>query len=300
VIIKNIEHLQVKVFEFNTLTYYKKNLKPFNSSVNLDGLDAALTQEYKYEHETNILHREQFDFPNLKGAVGLFIVEIMGNGVSARAVIKKGEISLVHRSTIAGHMVYLLDEQKQICKGEKTGVWFDKQYYACKPEGHIFIPYNKITKTEPLIMIHNDFAQLSQLTQKTEDYDFSAFFYLHTGSVLVGANTNIVIRGKLNINGRPASLTNLKNVKLTLTTNNYIDNLPVTKTFNNLAFNNERELNVTFQVPPNLDRIHVDLLCEVANATTKQNEKFAEQHTFRVSANNSIDDRVMQLPYLRK
>lgn len=109
-----------------------------------------------------------------------------------------------------------------------------------------------------------------------------------------------MVRGKLNINGRPASLTNLKNVKLTLTTNNYIDNLPVTKTFNNLTFNNEKELSVTFQVPPNLDKIHVDLKCDVANATTKSNEKFSESHTFRVSANNNIGDKVMQLPYLRK
>jgi len=50
-----------------------------------------------------MLHRERFTFEKLKDRVGLFIVELMGNGVSARAVIKKGSLSLVHRSTIAGH-----------------------------------------------------------------------------------------------------------------------------------------------------------------------------------------------------
>jgi hypothetical protein len=39
--VKNIKILHVKVFEFNTETYYKKNLKPFNTAVNLDGLDAS-------------------------------------------------------------------------------------------------------------------------------------------------------------------------------------------------------------------------------------------------------------------
>jgi hypothetical protein len=41
VIVKNVKILHVKVFEFNTETYYKKNLKPFNTAVNLDGLDAS-------------------------------------------------------------------------------------------------------------------------------------------------------------------------------------------------------------------------------------------------------------------
>ena len=39
--IKNIKSLHVKIFEFNTETYYKKNLMPFNTGVNLDGLDAS-------------------------------------------------------------------------------------------------------------------------------------------------------------------------------------------------------------------------------------------------------------------
>ena len=41
VVVKNIKQLHVKVFEFNTETYYKKNLQPFNTGVNLDGLDAS-------------------------------------------------------------------------------------------------------------------------------------------------------------------------------------------------------------------------------------------------------------------
>lgn len=68
----------------------------------------------------------------------------MGNGVSARAVIKKGSLSLIHRSTIAGHLAYVLDANKNVCKGDKTGVWFDNKYYqADKDTGRIFIPYSK-------------------------------------------------------------------------------------------------------------------------------------------------------------
>lgn len=159
VIVKNINLLQIRVFEFNTETYYKKNLKPFDTTVNLDGLEAAETFSHNYSQEPNILHRETFKFANLKDKVGLFIVEMMGNGVSARSVIKKGSLSMVQRSTIAGHQIYLLDQNKQVCAGEKTGVWFDSKYYPCdKDQGRIFIPYSKVQTSRSIIMIHNDFA----------------------------------------------------------------------------------------------------------------------------------------------
>lgn len=107
--IKNVKSLHVKIFEFNTETYYKKNLKPFNTGVNLDGLDASESLNFTYEYGPNIRHREEFRLPQLTNKVGLFIVELIGNGVSARAVIKKGSLSFVHRSTVAGHLGYILD-----------------------------------------------------------------------------------------------------------------------------------------------------------------------------------------------
>lgn len=104
--VKNVQKLQVKVFEFNTLTYYRKNLKPFDTSIDLDGVESSLTTEHLYPLETypsNFLHEEVFRFDKLAGKVGLFVVEFLGNGVSSRAVVKKGSLSLIHKSTSAGH-----------------------------------------------------------------------------------------------------------------------------------------------------------------------------------------------------
>lgn len=74
----------------------------------------------------------------------------------------------------------------------------------------------------------------------------------------------------------------------------------MTKTFNNLSFSNEKELCVTFQVPPNLNNVHVELRAEVANATTKSTERFCETESFKISANDAIPDDLMQLPYLKR
>lgn len=39
--VKNIATLHCNVFEFNTLTYYRKTMSPFNTSIDLDGLESA-------------------------------------------------------------------------------------------------------------------------------------------------------------------------------------------------------------------------------------------------------------------
>lgn len=253
---------------------------PFNTGVNLDGLDASESLNFTYDdYGPNMRHREEFKLPQLTNKIGLFIVEMIGNGVSARAVIKKGSLSLVHRSTVAGHLAYILDAKKNICASDKTGVWFDQKYYpADQTSGRIFIPYGKTDLNSKIIMIHGDFAQLGDFTQKTESYSFSAQFYLHQESILVGASTNIIIRAQLLINGRRTTLSMLKNVKLVLTTFNYIDSIPVTKTFENLSFINDQELSVSFQVPPNLRDINVVLTCDVLNATTKKMQNFSSSH----------------------
>ena len=51
-------------------------------------------------------------FPELAGRVGLFIVEFVGTGRSARAVVKKGSLSLIYKSTVAGHLATIIDDNR--------------------------------------------------------------------------------------------------------------------------------------------------------------------------------------------
>jgi hypothetical protein len=49
----------------------------------------------------------------------------------SRAVVKKGSLSLIHRSTANGHMAFIIDSERRICKSEGTGVWIEKKFYEC-------------------------------------------------------------------------------------------------------------------------------------------------------------------------
>lgn len=159
----------------------------------------------------------------------------------------------MHKSTIAGQLAYILNQDKKVCKGKGTRIILSGKEYTCDEDtGRFFIPYHTHESNERLIMIHNNFAQLGEFKRRTESYEFNPTFFLPQGATLVGTNTSVMIRADLRINGRKASLNLLKKVKVVLTTLSFIDNMPVTKSYSNLQFENDKDLCVTFQVPPNL------------------------------------------------
>lgn len=61
--------------------------------------------------------------------MGLFVIEFIGNGVSSRAVIKKGSLSLIQKPTSFGHQAFILDENKDILKGEGVSIFLDGEDY---------------------------------------------------------------------------------------------------------------------------------------------------------------------------
>jgi hypothetical protein len=110
--LKNVPELVIKVFEFNTETYYKKTLQPFDTSINLHGMVPSILRterESLKDISKNKIITQEYRFDELKDKVGLFIIELQGNGKMSRAIIKKGSLSLVHQSTSAGHLAYIID-----------------------------------------------------------------------------------------------------------------------------------------------------------------------------------------------
>jgi len=61
----------------------------------------------------------------------------------------------------------------------------------------------------------------------------------------MGNEAKILIKTHLTVNDRPCDLKYLKNTKIKLTTTSFIDNIPVSKTFENLEIKNE-EIELVF------------------------------------------------------
>lgn len=154
--VKNIHKMQVKIFEINTDNYFRKNMAAFTSDVNLDGLIAKHEIDFDFtDKPSNLRHTEVFKFPQFNGVRGLFVIELIGNGLSSRAIVQKGGLSLVHKNTIAGHFAFILDEERKIAKGKYTGLYFDNNFYPTdEATGRIIIPFGRHTYRGKAIMMY--------------------------------------------------------------------------------------------------------------------------------------------------
>ena len=96
----------------------------------------------------------------LKDKIGLFVIELMGNGISSRAVLKKGTLSFIEKSTIAGQCIYILDADRKVCNYAESGIWIENKLYTCNTEqnGRIMLPYIEGSRTSKAVLLHQGVA----------------------------------------------------------------------------------------------------------------------------------------------
>ncbi len=107
--IKNVSTLIVKVFEINTQIFYRTNQREVDTDINLDGLVANVEQI----HSTPIRHFVGFvaSSSSLNCRSPLVCHRLHRNGRSSRALVRKGDLKHLVRTSSAGHVFTILDEQ---------------------------------------------------------------------------------------------------------------------------------------------------------------------------------------------
>jgi hypothetical protein len=93
-------------------------LREIDSVINLDGLIATEESVFTYTEPPVVKKVHEFDFKSISARErGVFIVEFIGNGVSSRAIVRKGRLFAREKLTVAGHVFQILDESLEVCKG---------------------------------------------------------------------------------------------------------------------------------------------------------------------------------------
>ena len=214
--IKNIQTLFVNIYEINTENYYYMNKNVFDSGISLDGIVPTFEDKYTYNEKPQLLLEKKISLGKIPKKRGLFVVEFIGNGHVSRAVIQRGNLKCIHKNTVNGKVLYILDEENKILKGEKTGLWINNIWYpSIKDTGAILIPYS--VKGNIFILKHDDFCTLEKgINIPEEQYELVGQFIINEESFIMGNVAKILVRPYLFVCNEICPLENLKNVKLTI------------------------------------------------------------------------------------
>ena len=301
--VKNVQKLIVKIFEINTLRYYRDNLEEIPSDISLEGLVASEEKQYEYNEADHVSVLREFSFPALDSRSGVFVIEFVGAGKSQRAVIYKGRLNVVQRATIAGHVFTIMNEKYE--KIIPAHLWMAGHLYHTTDDGtgEITIPYSSSNQSRTVVVYGGDgiesapFAELYTFSHQTENYSFEAQFHVERESLVPFNKTSVLVKPKLLMNGSiltPVSL--LTDVFLTISTTD-IDGVSSSKDVP-FKFADDADYTFDFQVPDRLTNLDFSLRATIKKMCDHSKVNFSASKSFSL---NGIDrtDTIEQF-FLRK
>ncbi|MGE0758242.1 MAG: hypothetical protein AB7O38_14535, partial [Pirellulaceae bacterium] len=280
--IKNVRNLLVKVFEIHAGNYYREHLAELNTDVNLDGLIASDERVLEYDEPPLRRVRRHFEFPSLNRP-GVYVIDFIGNGMSSRVLIRKGKLRPLVRTSTAGHVFTILDEQNAVVSDARLFV--AGREYVASANGKIVVPFTDQPGSRPVVVTRGSLSTLDAFHHDSEQYALKAGIYVDRESLLSRRRATAVIRPALYLNGTPVTLQVLSNVRLQIATVDQ-DGVQMTKDVSPLPVAEDRETTYEFQVPPRLASIRFTLRAKVRNLSQNKDVELAAEQGFDV---NGID-----------
>ncbi|MFH0946250.1 MAG: hypothetical protein V2A76_13705, partial [Planctomycetota bacterium] len=257
--LKNVDTLLVKVFRINTLNYHIEQGKEVDASISLDGLVANQETTYTYDEGPLRRVRRKFEFGNLEGP-GVFLVDFIGNGLSSRAVIRKGRLQYLERQGSAGHVLQVLDGDGRQLK--HASALLGGHEYLADEAGEILIPYSSKPGQKTLILRDGGFSTLEQFEHAEEVYQLAAGIFVERESLLPGQLAKIMVRPTLLLNGNAVSLDLLEQASLSIVSSDW-HGVSSSLDVRDLEFKKGREFIHEIRVPERLSSLTVRLQARV-------------------------------------
>ncbi|MHB8861931.1 MAG: hypothetical protein ACYC6N_05975 [Pirellulaceae bacterium] len=284
--VKNVPTLIVKVYEINTFNYYQQNQREVNTDINLDGLVANFEQTHQYSEPSVRRVARHFEFPELTRP-GVYVIDFIGNGKNSRAVIRKGQLRYLSRTSTVGHIVTILDEQNQVLP--EASLWLAGHEYRAGTDGTIALPFSTQPGRQPIILSHQELSTLAWLDHQSENYELAAGMYVDREALLSRKTASLLVRPALRVNGTPVTLSVLENVRLVITSTDQ-DGVATKKEVSDFKLFEDREATYDFQVPPRLSKIQFVLTAQVQNLSLAKKVDLAVSEEFQLNGQDKTEE----------
>jgi hypothetical protein len=209
--VKNAPSLLVKVYEINTRHYYRTHAKEVDTDVNLDGLVANYERVIPGGPDPFRRAPVTLEFPDPKAPAsgpeanrpGVYVIDLIANGKSSRALIRKGRLYPLVTTGTAGQVIRVVDEARRPVSD--ASVWLGGKEYAPDKDGAVIVPFSTAPGRRPIVLCRGDFGCLDFLQHQPEQFHLTAGIHVDRESLLTQRIAPVLIRPSLTLNGKPVS-----------------------------------------------------------------------------------------------
>ena len=332
--IKNVEELVINIYELDSTQDVDA------ASLDLNGLRPNITRRVTYSTSPSVVHLEEIAFPEL-GAPGVvrrgkWVIDLVGNGYTSRALITKGWLRLSSRVTAEGHLLRVLDEDNRpltSAHGAKVVVSGLQHEFVPDHDGAVLVPFGEDERHRIATMscaVDADsqagdgagagagegagagsaatggdkssswvFSSTADFTHMTGDYSFSAEIYIPREDLVSGnPKARLVVRPTLVLQAldAPVDLGLLQNVSLVVSTTDHKGNAN-SHTLEDVELSYQSDFVHAFGVPDNLRRVEV-LLTGTTKSFTGKTQSHSASKT--VVVNSQSDSTQLATMFLQR
>lgn len=212
--VKNVDDLIIKVFEIDAVAVFDRQENLNVSALDLDGLVPSSERDVSYGESALTRHRETFTFESLDRP-GTYIIELVGGGVSSRAVVRKGALHLLGEVTEAGQVFRVLDENRGPV--DDAILRFGGRDFLPDENGELFVPFSTTGAKRSALLRRGDLAVVTGFEHLAETYALEASVYAPGEALIAGQTATFVCRPRLTVAGERASLELLEDASLVIT-----------------------------------------------------------------------------------
>jgi hypothetical protein len=208
--VKNVAELVVKVFRIDPLAYFQHHKREVNTDLDLDGLAASHELTMKFSEPAVRRVRRTIDLPMCTRA-GTYVIDLIGNGMSSRALVEKGRLRHVVRIGAAGHVVTMIDEAGTPLPGSAGArAWIGEREYVPDERGQFVVAFSTSPSRVPMLLSCGDVATVQHLDLQRETYHLAINLLLDREALASARVAKAIARVALTCAGMPASLSLLK------------------------------------------------------------------------------------------
>ncbi|RQM09962.1 hypothetical protein B5M09_003229 [Aphanomyces astaci] len=231
--VKNIQALTIQLFEINVSDHYLKTFRAIPSDISLDGLLPNDQVRVRFDHvPSHVRVQHRVEFPSMQlSCRGVFVVEVVGQDIACRAVVRKGGLHFTQEITSHGHELTVFDEASNVVLG-CVAVVPDVQdkakkhhSFSASEDGRIIVPFytavdehglEPVKRASPIYIGHGSYGTLGTFTYCEESYKLKANIYIDSEQLVPGTKATVLIRSKLYVHGCPTSTSLVRNVVLSV------------------------------------------------------------------------------------
>lgn len=277
--VKNVDKLVVRVYEMNSLAFYRTNEGRLDTDVELDGLIATHEKTIQYDRPAIERHRETIAIPEAVGR-GVWIVDLVGKGLRARTLIRRGDLQTVRASDANGMQITVLDENRQPIPAAK--IFVGNQEFAANENGRVFLPMVNRSVQRKAIVSDGKIAKTFNFQHLEESYSLAAGFFVDQTMLQTGRTATLLVRPRLQLGGSPVDPAILKEATVRIVATD-LDGIETTKQFSGVELDQSNELTLRFRVPPRVAKINVELSGHVIGISDRRQRELSASHSIEVA-----------------